>query len=209
MHLSIPRPVLAVAVAVAVVVAAGVAGCRAGDERLDVGGSTPAETSTSAAAAEPSSTTNASSSTISPVTGVVAATSTRPATAHGTRGTSGGPTTTTPVTGVRAATSTTGLRHPEVVIPQQGDRVVAVFVATGPSPAQPSFVEAKARLTALGYHGYSGGDTDCSQGAKEALPHLHDYSLSLEFAVRDDAEQFAGLYGPILGIATVTVFCVD
>ena len=92
---------------------------------------------------------------------------------------------------------------------REGDRVVAVFLATGPSPADPSFAEAKARLTALGYHGYSGGDTACSQGAEEALPHLQDYSLSLEFAIRDDAERFAQRYGPILGIASVTVFCVD
>ena len=43
----------------------------------------------------------------------------------------------------------------------------------------------------------------------EALPHLQDYSLSLGFATRADADSFAELYGRILGIATVTVFCVD
>ena len=96
-----------------------------------------------------------------------------------------------------------------MVSPQQGDRVVSVFVATGASLGEPSFTKAKARLEALGYGSYSGGDTACSKGAEEALPQLRAYSLSLEFATRADADRFATLYGPVIGTAGVTVFCAD
>jgi len=87
--------------------------------------------------------------------------------------------------------------------------VVAVFVATGPNLGSPSFAPAKARLATLGYRGFSGGDTACSQGAQEALPKLQAYSLSLPFATQADAARFASLYGPVLGTARITVFCAD
>ncbi len=73
----------------------------------------------------------------------------------------------------------------------------------------PAFAKAKARLAALGYKGHTGGDTACSQGAKEALPQLQEYSLSLEFRTRGEADRFAALYGQVIGTALVTLSCLD
>jgi len=117
------------------------------------------------------------------------------------------PATTAPTTVARA--TTTAARRPEAVVPNQGDRVFAVFVATADSPTDPSFATATARLRTLGYRVYASGDTGCSQGAQEALPQLQGSSLSVEFRTRADADRFAALYGPVIGIAAVTVFCAD
>ena len=182
MHRTIRRPALVVLIAVNV--ATGLAGCRGGEDRLPVGASTTPETSaTTTTAPSPSST---------------LPTTIRQAPA---------PTAASTTTLRRSTTSRTA--PPKVVVPKQGDRVVAVFVASSASLADPSFARAKARLNSLGYKGYSEGDTSCSQGAKEALPQLQDHSLSLEFASRAEADRFVVLYGPVLGTATVTVFCVD
>ncbi|CAA9257420.1 MAG: hypothetical protein AVDCRST_MAG76-2641 [uncultured Acidimicrobiales bacterium] len=181
MNRTIPRPALVVPIAVTV--AAALAGCRGGEDQVAVGGSTTPEAS-------------ATSTTSPPPSSTLRTTTSQPATSVETS------------TTVRA-TTTTRRAPPKVVVPKQGDRVVAVFLATGTTLADPSFERARARLTSLGYKGRSGGDTACSQGAKQALPQLQDYALSVEFATRADADRFAALYGPVLGTATVTVFCVD
>lgn len=160
------------------------AGCRGGGDEVVAGGATPVEVATTTTAAAPATT--------------VAATTTSTARRAGAA---------TTTTTVRSATTAAAL--PKVVVSQQGDRVVAVFVATGASLADPSFATAKSRLASLGYRGYSGGDTSCSQGAREALPQLQDHSLSLEFATTADAARFAARYGTVIGTATVTVFCAD
>lgn len=165
----------------AVGVALVAAGCRGGEERVVVSGAGDADASITTSEA-PATTVSVTSTTRA----------LRPAA-----------TTTT----VRPTTTTAP--RPKVVVPQQGDRVVAVFVATGTTLGDPSFARAKAGLVALGYRGYSGGDTSCSQGAREALPQLQDYSLSLEFATSTDAARFAAQYGKVIGTATVTVFCAD
>jgi Tfp pilus assembly protein PilW len=184
MFSAIPRRV-ALLLLVGAVTAAG--GCDGGNGRVASGGAAPAETSTTTA--PPSS---------------IATTSTTgaPATSTTRRSGSGSTSTTTHPT-----TSTSP--RPREVVPQQGDRVVAVFVATGATLGDPSFTRAKARLTSLGYRGHSGGDTGCSRGAKEALPQLQAYSLSLEFATDADAARFASLYGKVIGTASVTVYCAD
>ena len=119
---------------------------------------------------------------------------------------------TTTVTAARAVstTSTAATRpRPKVVQASQGDRVVAVFVASGSTLSDPSFARARARLKAIGYAPTSTGETDCSQGAREALPELREYSMALEFANQADASRFAALYGPVLGTVAVTVYCAD
>ena len=166
--------------------AAGVAlgGCRGGSDRVGLEGG---------AGQEPPSTT--ATSTAPPSTTVVpTTTTTRPAAR-------------TTTTALRRTTTTAA--RPKPVVPQQGQQVVAVYVATGPSLEGPSFTRARARLSSLGYTGYSGGDTACNRGATEALPQLQEYSLSVEFASRADAQRFADLYGPVLGIASVSVYCAD
>lgn len=114
-----------------------------------------------------------------------------------------------PATSAPAVPTTVRPPRPEAVVPKQGDRVFAVFVATGSSGRDPSFTAAKARLADLGYRDFSEGETGCSQGAEEALPQLQDISLSVEFATRADADRFTALYGPVVGTAAVTVFCAD
>lgn len=109
----------------------------------------------------------------------------------------------------RSPTTTAAGGRPQVVVPQQGDRVFAVFVATGGSLEEPAFAQAIARLKSLGYPAYAGGDTGCSRGAKEALPQLGQYSLSVEFATRAEADRFIALYGTVIGVAAVTVYCAD
>jgi hypothetical protein len=106
-------------------------------------------------------------------------------------------------------TSTTTAGRPQAVVARQGDRVVAVFVATAASFEDASLTRAIARLQSLGYTAYSSGDTGCSRGAREALPRLGQYAVSVEFATRADADRFAALYGAVVGIATVTVYCAD
>lgn len=114
-----------------------------------------------------------------------------------------------PATSVPAGPTTVRPPRPEAVQPKQGDRVFAVFVATGSSGRDPSFTAAKARLAELGYRTFTEGETGCSQGAEEALPQLQDISLSVEFATRVDADRFTALYGPTVGTAAVKVFCAD
>lgn len=181
------RPALTLVVAVAVAVA--LPGCRGGGGGVAASGTAAPEVPTTSTIAGA----DASSST-----------SRRPSTTTGRATTSsssskGGGTTTT----------SSGGGKPRVVVPQQGEKVVAVFVATGASLDEPAFTQAIARLKALGYPAYSGGDTGCSRGAKEALPQLGQYSVSVEFAARSDADRFAALYGPVVGIASVTVYCAD
>lgn len=123
---------------------------------------------------------------------------------------------TSPVTS-GPATSTLSAAPPTTVTPpgpkvaqaNQGDRVFAVFVATGDTSRAPSFTAAQDRLKSLGYTDFAEGETGCSQGAKEALPQLKDMSLSVEFATRADADRFSALYGPVIGVAAVKVFCAD
>lgn len=184
MHHAINRPAAAALLAITVAVVA--AGCGGGEERVAVSGTPAAEPTTTSSLAPAPSSTAATVAAAPPSTSRASTTRPRPST-----------------------TTTKKAPLPKVVVARQGDRVVAVFVATGSSLADPSFSKAKARLTALGYRGYSGGDTSCSQGAKEALPQLEEYSLSLEFATRAEADRFSALYGPVLGTAGVTVFCAD
>ena len=181
MNRTIPRPILVVLITANVVGA--LAGCRGGEDQVAVGGSASPETSATSTT-PPSPTSTLPATTTQAPTPAESSTTARP-------------------------TTTTGRAPPKVVVPKQGDRVVAVFLATGTTLADPSFAQAKARLNRLGYKGYSGGDTDCSQGAREALPRLQEYSLSVQFASRAEADRFAALYGPVLGTATVTVFCAD
>lgn len=171
-------------VALAVCLAGVVAGCRGGTERVVASGAGAADDATTTSAA-PSTTVAAATSTTARPAGTAATTTT-----------------------ARRATTTTA-RPPKVVAANQGDRVVAVFVATGAALTDPSFTRARSRLATLGYRGFSGGDTGCSQGAKEALPQLQAYSLSLEFATSAEAARFAALYGQVIGTATVTIFCAD
>lgn len=172
---------------VAVAAAAGLTGCRGGSGGVTASGTAAPDvpTTSTTVAPEPTSSTTRRSTT----TGRAA--------------------TTTTARGTGASTSSTAGGKPQVVAPQQGDKVVAVFVATGASLDEPAFTQAIARLKALGYPAYSGGDTGCSRGAKEALPQLGQYSLSVEFATRPEADRFATLYGKVIGIATVTVYCAD
>jgi len=181
MYRTFPRPVSSLLLVVGV--AAVLAGCRGGGDRVAVSGSTPAPSTTSTSAPPPTVGTTTTAHQASTTT------SRRPSTTTTTTAKPMGP--------------------PRVVVPQQGDRVVAVFVATGASLDEPSFATARARLGVLGYTGFSGGDTACSRGAKEALPQLKGYSLSLEFATRADADRFAARYGRVIGIAAVNVYCAD
>ncbi|MFP5370207.1 MAG: hypothetical protein ACLGI3_05600, partial [Actinomycetes bacterium] len=166
-----------------VLAAATAAGCGGGGERVDLEG---------AAASEPPSTT---ATTPAPTTTALPTTTTTRAAA---------PTTTT----TRPRTTTTAAR-PKPVVPQHGQRVVAVFVVTGASLDEPSFDRARARLRSLGYSDRSGGDTACMHGAKEALPQLEAYSLWVEFVSQADAQTFAALYGTVVGIASVGSGCLD
>lgn len=182
-----PRTARRTAVSLLVAAAAasaGLTGCRGGDGVAASGTAVPdvPTTSTTVAADPASSTTRRSSTT-------------------------GRAPTTTRDTG--ATTTSTAGGKPQVVVPQQGDKVVSVFVATGASLDEPAFTQAVARLKALGYPAYSGGDTGCSRGAREALPQLGQYAVSVEFATRSEADRFAALYGKVIGIATVTVYCAD
>lgn len=108
-----------------------------------------------------------------------------------------------------AAPTTVTPPGPKVAQAKQADRVFAVFVATGDTSRAPSFTAAQDRLKSLGYTDFAAGETGCSQGAKEALPQLKDTSLSVEFATRADADRFSALYGPVIGVAAVKVFCAD
>ena len=108
-----------------------------------------------------------------------------------------------------AAQPTTTVSRPRPVVAGQGDRVFAVFVATGDDLADPVFGAAEARLGELGYDASSSGETGCSQGAREALPQLKEFSLAVEFRTRAEADRFAALYGRVVGTAAVKVFCAD
>lgn len=180
------RPPLLVLLAVGVSLA--LAGC---------GGGGDAEVSSATLVPEPSTTT-----TSAPPVTAAAAPSTSARLATTTTAARPGSTTTT-------SRPAAGSSRPKAVQASQGDRVVAVFVATGASLADPSFAKARARLKAIGYAPTSSGDTDCSQGAREALPKLQAYSMSVEFATQADASRFTALYGPVLGTASVTVYCAD
>ncbi len=107
------------------------------------------------------------------------------------------------------AQPTTTVSRPQPVVAGQGERVFAVFVATGDDFADPAFGAAKARLADLGYSASSSGETGCSQGAREALPQLKELSLAVEFRTRAEADRFAALYGRVVGTAAVKVFCAD
>jgi hypothetical protein len=177
------RRATAIALAAGWVVVAGLASCRGG------GGGTAsgAADSTTSVAADP----------VPPTTGG-SSTSGRATTSSGGGGGK-----------VAVTTSTTNAGRPQAVLANQGDRVVAVFVATGASFEDASLTRAIARLQSLGYTAYAAGETGCSRGAKEALPRLGQYAVSVEFATRADADRFAALYGAVVGIATVTVYCAD
>lgn len=108
-----------------------------------------------------------------------------------------------------AAQPTTTVSRPKAVVAGQGDRVFAVFVATGDGLADPAFGVARSRLAELNYESSSSGETRCSQGAREALPQLKQFSLSVEFRTRAEAVRFAALYGRVVGTAAVKVFCAD
>ena len=113
------------------------------------------------------------------------------------------------------STTTTGAQptstvsRPQPVVAGQGERVFAVFVATGDDLADPVFGAAEARLAELRYDASSSGETGCSQGAREALPQLKEFSLAVEFRTRAEADRFAALYGRVVGTAAVKVFCAD
>ncbi len=183
MHRLIPRPIAPALMSLATLVA--VVGCGGDGERVVAAGAAPLEPTTTATSAPPD--------TVAPTS-----TTTRARAA-----------TTTTTTRAAARSTTTTPALPKVVVAQQGDRVVAVFVATGASLDDPSFTRAKARLTSLGYKGSSGGDTACSRGAEEALPQLEEYSLALEFATEAEAARFAARYGTVIGTAAITVSCAD
>ncbi len=76
-------------------------------------------------------------------------------------------------TTVAVSTTTTGAQptttvsRPQPVVAGQGERVFAVFMATGDDLADPVFGAAEARLAELGYDASSSGETGCSQGARE------------------------------------------
>jgi len=112
-------------------------------------------------------------------------------------------------TSTTGAQPTTTVSRPQPVVAGQGDRVFAVFVATGDDLADPVFGAAEARLAELRYDASSSGETGCSQGAREALPQLKEVSLSVEFRTRAEADRFAALYGRVVGTAAVKVFCAD
>ncbi len=120
-------------------------------------------------------------------------------------------TTTAPVvsTTTTVAQPTSTVSRPKPIVAGQGDRVFAVFVATGDDLADPVFRAADARLAELGYDASSSGETGCSQGAREALPQLKEFSLAVEFRTRAEADRFAALYGRVVGTAAVKVFCAD
>ena len=118
-------------------------------------------------------------------------------------------TTTAAVSTTTTGAQTTTMSRPQPVVAGQGDRVFAVFVATGDDLADPVFGAAEARLAELRYDASSSGETGCSQGAREALPKLKAFSLSVEFRTRAEADRFAALYGRVVGTAAVKVFCAD
>jgi hypothetical protein len=112
--------------------------------------------------------------------------------------------------------STTAASAPDRPVPVEvshGDKVFGVYLSVerGETPtAETSAAEAEAKRQQ--WH-HSGGDIDCDQGAREALrldPARKYYSIAIYFRTREDAQEFVDLYEPgVVGIAPVTVFCLD
>ncbi len=158
----------------------------------------PSDGSEGAAATVVSTTTSNSSTLPSSSTTAVVTTST--------------PSTSTPTSASRSTTSKGSEFPPQRAVLEHGGRTWAVVLYGSEDPADPLFDNARSVLTSVGY---TGGITDCDQGASEVLglPDGHSYfTLSVYFETEADARAavtaFAGR--GVDGVAgQVETYCLD
>jgi hypothetical protein len=103
---------------------------------------------------------------------------------------------------------------PPEVVPTQGARVWAVYLAVG-SPFDESEAselgETESYANGLGYTGSGIGSVGCDQGAAEQLGLVPDDNrVAVYFATAEHAQQFVAVYDrPDLGSAEVATYCLD
>jgi hypothetical protein len=108
----------------------------------------------------------------------------------------------------------TGGGFPPEVIPTQGARVWAVYLAVG-SPFDEAQAhklgETESYANGLGYTGSGIGSVGCDQGAAEQLGLVPDDNrVAVYFATAEHAQQFvAGYERQALGSAEVATYCLD
>ncbi|MGK5112292.1 MULTISPECIES: hypothetical protein [unclassified Geodermatophilus] len=108
----------------------------------------------------------------------------------------------------------TGGGFPPEVVPTQGARVWAVYLAVG-TPFDESQAhllgETESYANGLGYTGSGIGSVGCDQGAAEQLGLAPDDNrVAVYFATAEHAQQFVAVYDrPDLGSAEVATYCLD
>jgi hypothetical protein len=98
---------------------------------------------------------------------------------------------------------------PAAATPTHGARLWGAYLVVADYP-DPSLSATEERVRALGYGGGMGA-LGCDQGAAEALGADPDaMTVAVYFDDRGSADQFLALYdGPSVGIAEVTMYCLD
>jgi hypothetical protein len=119
----------------------------------------------------------------------------------------------TPADGGSSGGDTGGGLPPEVV-PTQGARVWAVYLAVGApfdESAAAELGETESYAHGLGYTGSGIGSVGCDRGAAEQLGLLPDDNrVAVYFATAEHAQQFVAVYDrPDLGSAEVATYCLD
>jgi hypothetical protein len=105
---------------------------------------------------------------------------------------------------------------PEAAVLTQGGTVVAVYlqiVSEGEMSGNlnDDFADVTAQAVDLGYF-VGNGDLNCDQGAADALGLApgNYYGAAVYFDTMEEANAFAAAWdGEVVGIVTVTTFCLD